>query len=170
MRLRAHVVIAAFIGLAPARAAEALDPHRAPDQYGHDVWRTAEGLPQNAVLSVLQSRDGYLWLGTTAGLVRFDGVRFTVFDKTNTGAIGHNQISALFEDRDGSLWIGTFGGGLARRQDGRFTAYTTRDGLSHDVVKAITQAGDGALWVATLAHGINRFEGGRFTVYTTRNG
>ncbi|HSD65155.1 MAG TPA: two-component regulator propeller domain-containing protein [Vicinamibacteria bacterium] len=170
MRLRAHVVIAAFIGLAPARAASALDPHRALTQYGHDVWRTAEGLPQNAVLSVLQSRDGYLWLGTTAGLVRFDGVRFTVFDKTNTEAIGHNQISALFEDRDGSLWIGTFGGGLARRQDGRFTAYTTRDGLSHDVVKAITQAGDGALWVATLAHGINRFEGGRFTVYTTRNG
>src|SRR5512143_3655688 len=139
MGLRAHVAIAAFIGLLSAWPASALDPHRALAQYGHDVWRTGDGLPQNAVLAVAQSRDGYLWLGTTSGLVRFDGVRFTVFDKSNTEAIGHNQISALFEDRDGALWIGTFGGGLARLQEGRFSAYTTRDGLSHDVVKAISQ-------------------------------
>ncbi len=170
MRWRADVAIAVLIGLASGPAAQALDPHRALTQYGHDVWRTGDGLPQNAVLAVLQSRDGYLWLGTTSGLVRFDGVRFTVFDKSNTQAIGHNQISALFEDRDGALWIGTFGGGLARLQNGRFTAYTTRDGLSHDVVKAINQERDGALWIATLAHGVNRFKDGRFRVYTTRDG
>jgi len=170
MRVRTRVAVAVLMGLASGRAAQALDPHRALTQYGHDVWRMADGLPQNAVLAVLQSRDGYLWLGTTSGLVRFDGVRFTVFDKANTEAIGHNQISALFEDRDGSLWIGTFGGGLTRLQNGRFTAYTKRDGLSHDVVKAICQDRDGSLWIATLAHGVNRFKDGRFSIYTARNG
>jgi signal transduction histidine kinase/ligand-binding sensor domain-containing protein len=170
MRARTRVVVAALAGLAFARAAHGLDPHRALTQYGHDVWRVADGLPQNAVLSVAQSRDGYLWLGTTSGLVRFDGVRFTVFDKANTEAIGHNQISALFEDRDGALWIGTFGGGLTKLQNQRFTTYTTRDGLSHGVVKAICQDRAGGLWVATLAHGLNLFKDGHFTVYTTRNG
>jgi ligand-binding sensor domain-containing protein/signal transduction histidine kinase len=170
MRVRTRVAVAVLIGLASGRAAQALDPHRALIQYGHDIWRTADGLPQNAVLAVLQTRDGYLWLGTTSGLVRFDGVRFTVFDKANTEAIGHNQISALFEDREGSLWIGTFGGGLTKLQNRRFTTYTTRDGLSHDVVKAICQDRAGGLWIATLAHGVNRFEGGRFSVYSTENG
>jgi ligand-binding sensor domain-containing protein/two-component sensor histidine kinase len=170
MRESARVAVAVLIGLVSARAALALDPHRALTQYGHDVWRMAEGLPQNGVLSVLQARDGYLWLGTTSGLVRFDGVRFTVFDKTNTEAIGHNQISTLFEDRGGSLWIGTFGGGLTKLQNRRFTTYTTRDGLSHDVVKAICQDRQGSLWIATLAHGLNRFKDGRFSVYTTANG
>jgi len=170
MKVRVCVGVAVLVGLACARAALALDPHRPLTQYGHDVWRMAEGLPQNAVLSVVQSRDGYLWLGTTSGLVRFDGVRFTVFDKANTEALGHNQISALFEDRDGTLWIGTFGGGLTKLQDGRFTTYTTRDGLSHDVVKAIRQDREGGLWIATLGHGVNRFQDGRFSVYTTANG
>ena len=170
MRVRTRVAVAVLIGLASGPAAHALDPHRALAQYGHDVWRMADGLPQNGVLAVLQSRDGYLWFGTTSGLVRFDGVRFTVFDKANTEAIGHNQISALFEDRDGSLWIGTFGGGLTRLQNRRFTTYTTRDGLSHDVVKAICQDREGGLWIATLAHGVNRFKDGRFSVYTTGSG
>jgi ligand-binding sensor domain-containing protein/signal transduction histidine kinase len=170
MRLRARVAVAVWIGLASARPAQTLDPHRALTQYGHDVWRVADGLPQNAVLSVVQTRDGYLWLGTTSGLVRFDGVRFSVFDKANTEAIGHNQISALFEDRDGALWIGTFGGGLTKLQNRRFTTYTTRDGLSHDVVRAICQDREGGLWVATLAHGVNLFKDGRFRVYTTGNG
>lgn len=164
------VVIAVAIGLGSGRAALALDPHQALTQYGHDVWLIEHGLPQNAVLTVLQSRDGYLWLGTTSGLVRFDGARFSVFDKANTPAIGHNQISALHEDREGSLWIGTFGGGLTRLRDGEFTTYTTRDGLSHGVVRGIGQDREGALWIATLGHGVNRFKDGRFTVYTTANG
>ncbi len=148
----------------------ALDPRRPLSQFGHDAWRVEDGLPQDAVLAVTQTRDGYLWLGTTGGLVRFDGVRFTVFDKANTDALGHNQISALLEDREGSLWIGTFGGGLMRLRDRRFTTYTTRHGLAHDVVKAICQDRKGGIWVATLAHGVSRLEDGRFRTYSTADG
>jgi ligand-binding sensor domain-containing protein len=92
----------------------ALDPKKAISQYIHDVWTTADGLPQNSILSIAQTRDGYLWLGTWDGLARFDGVRFTVFNRDNTEELKNNYIYALTEGRDGSLWIGTGGGGLTR--------------------------------------------------------
>jgi ligand-binding sensor domain-containing protein len=105
--------------LLPA-AALALDPRKAITQYVHDVWTTEDGLPQNSILSIAQTRDGYLWVGTWGGLARFDGVRFTVFDRGNTPALKNNYIYALYEDREGSLWIGTGGGGLTRLRDGKF--------------------------------------------------
>src|SRR5215469_5759385 len=68
-------------------------------EYVHTSWRTEDGLPQNSVLSILQTRDGYLWLGTQEGLVRFNGNQFTVFSKGNTRAFKHNDIRALLQDR-----------------------------------------------------------------------
>src|SRR5436189_4437528 len=73
-------------------------------QYQFDVWNTDNGLPQNSVLSILQTRDGYLWLATSDGLVRYDGVRFTIFNKANAKGIKSNRFTTLFESRDGSLW------------------------------------------------------------------
>ena len=70
--------------LAFGHAALALDPQRSLDHYGHQAWRTDSGLPQNTVHSILQTRDGYLWLGTDGGLVRFDGMDFVTFDAENT--------------------------------------------------------------------------------------
>ena len=67
-----------------SHAALALDPQRSLDHYGHQAWRTDSGLPQNTVHSILQTRDGYLWLGTDRGLVRFDGIDFVTFDAENT--------------------------------------------------------------------------------------
>ena len=96
------------------------------------VWRQPQGLPQNSVLSVLQTRDGYLWLGTKGGLSRFDGVRFTTFDDRDKTQLRESEVWALAEGRDGSLWIGTYGGGLSRLKDGKFTVYTTADGLISD--------------------------------------
>ena len=69
-------------------------------------WQTEEGLPQNSVTCLLQSREGYIWFGTYAGLVRFDGVRFLVFDSERFPGLADNRITALFEDRQGVLWIG----------------------------------------------------------------
>src|SRR5919199_1254361 len=71
--------------------------------YHYAAWTVDDGLPQNSVNSVLQTRDGYLWLTTSDGLVRYDGVRFVVFNKGNTGGISSNRFTALFEDREGSL-------------------------------------------------------------------
>jgi ligand-binding sensor domain-containing protein len=67
--------------------AAALDPEKFITQYTHQAWRTEEGLPQNSVQAIAQTRDGYLWLGTQEGLVRFDGVRFAVFDQKNVPAL-----------------------------------------------------------------------------------
>lgn len=98
-------------------------------QYRFENWTADDGLPQNSVRSITQTRDGYLWLTTFDGLVRFDGVRFTVFDKSNTKGLRTNRFTSLYEDKDGTLWAGTGDGGLTLYRDGVFTSYTTADGL-----------------------------------------
>ena len=77
-----------------APSAAALDPDRVVTQYRHDAWNTREGLPQSSVESIAQTPDGYLWLGTQEGLARFDGIRITVFDKSNTKALRHDRVLA----------------------------------------------------------------------------
>jgi ligand-binding sensor domain-containing protein len=90
--------------------------------YTIDVWDTEDGLPQNSVIAMTQTRDGYLWLGTLNGLVRFDGVRFTVFDESNTPGLNSSRIVSLFEDSRGYLWIGTETAGVALAKDGHVTS------------------------------------------------
>ena len=63
-------------------------------------------MPQNGVSAIVQTRDGYLWIGTYGGLARFDGVRFAVFDNNNTPAMFSSRVTSLFEDSTGTLWIG----------------------------------------------------------------
>ena len=154
----------------PATApAGALDPAKALTQYLVDTWSTANDLPQNSVTAILQSRDGYLWLGTYGGVGRFDGVRFTTFDTANTPALGSNGIQALLEDHDGALWIATNGGGLTRRQGGEFKSYTTADGLASDVVRCLKAGRDGSIWIGTN-DGLTQFKDGRFTNWSTKEG
>ncbi len=148
----------------------ALDPAKAITQYVHDVWRTEEGLPLNSVRSIVQTRDGYLWLTTGQGLARFDGVRFTVFDRTNTKAMNVNQFSALYEDRSGNLWIGSNGGGVTCHRDGKFTSFTTRHGLSENFILCVTGDSEGNIWIGSQGGGLTRFREGKFFQYTTRDG
>jgi ligand-binding sensor domain-containing protein len=84
--------------------------------YRFDHWTADNGLPQNPVCDIVQTRDGYLWLATFDGLVRFDGVRFTVFNKNNSPGIVTNRFIRLFEDAQGDLWANTEGGALTRQQ------------------------------------------------------
>jgi diguanylate cyclase (GGDEF)-like protein len=141
----------------------ALDPKKSITQYSHDVWRTEDGLPQNSINAIVQTRDGYIWIGTHEGLVRFDGVRFTLFDKGNTEAIKNNNIFTLFEDRQGSLWIGT-GDGLVRLKDQKFSFYAI-----NSRVISICQDRRGTLWLGSRI-GLIRFQDGTLTTYTTRDG
>jgi signal transduction histidine kinase/ligand-binding sensor domain-containing protein len=140
-----------------------------PSRYLHDSWNTENGLPQNDVTQLIQTRDGYLWLGTNGGLVRFDGIRFTIFDSGNTPELRSNRILALAEDRDGTLWIGTQNGGLTSYSQGRFRNYTTRDGLPDESIYDIEADQQGNLWLSTNG-GLLRLTNGRFTLYTTRDG
>ena len=102
----------------------ALDSRRELSQFSHEVWLTENGLPQNTVHAIAQTRDGYIWIGTEEGLARFDGVKFTVFDKQNTPELKSNYIRTLLADRQGALWIGT-AQGLVRMLNGKFTLFTT---------------------------------------------
>jgi len=156
-----------FFWSAPAQA---LEPTKALTQYVHEGWQQEEGLPENDVTAIIQTRDGYLWLGTEEGLVRFDGIHFTVFDKSNTPELTSPYILALYEAQDGSLWIGTSEGGIYRLKDGKFSAYPTEDGLSNDDVRSFYESEDGSLWIGTAGHGLGRLKEGKFSRFTTKQG
>lgn len=93
-------------------------------QYVFDSWTTDNGLPQNGVRNIAQTSDGYLWFTTLDGLVRFDGVHFTIFDKANTEGIATNRFSSLAVDSEGTLWLGTEERGITVRKNGIFTSYS----------------------------------------------
>jgi ligand-binding sensor domain-containing protein len=95
-----------------AVAATAEPPLTGDSRFVIHTWGTDEGLPQGSVISILQSQSGYLWLGTLNGLVRFDGVRFTVFDEANTPGLISRRIVHLFEDSRTNLWVGTESDGV----------------------------------------------------------
>jgi signal transduction histidine kinase/ligand-binding sensor domain-containing protein len=86
-----------------------------------DTWTTDNGLPQNSVTALTQTPDGYIWLTTQEGLVRFDGVRFTVFNRSNTPAITNNRMSGAFADRRGRIWMNTEEGQILSYEKGVFT-------------------------------------------------
>src|SRR5581483_538070 len=131
--------------LLPCGLHAGFDPSKSITQYVHDVWSTDNGLPQNSVLAIAQTPDGYLWLGTEEGLSRFDGVRFVTFDKRNTPGFQNNEVDALLVDHAGNLWIGTHGGGVALFSHGVFKTFGKREGLSNDVVRALYQDAQGDL-------------------------
>ncbi|HXJ94062.1 MAG TPA: two-component regulator propeller domain-containing protein [Terriglobia bacterium] len=168
--LKVLVCVGAMLGISAASSHASLNPEKAMTQYTHDVWQTQQGLPQNNVPAMVQTHDGYIWLGTELGLVRFDGVQFTVFDESNTPEIKSNVVVALAEDHEGRLWIGTQGGGLMCLKDGRFTAYTHSDGLSNDSILALHEDREGSLWIGTDGGGLDQFKNGRFSVYRTNEG
>ncbi len=133
-------------------------------------------LGNSNVTALLQTRNGYLWIGTDGGLARFDGVRYAVFNATNTEAFRTDHVSSLCEDRDGTLWIGTLGGGVVRYSGGTFSiAHSTADGLLTDVVRTVFLDSTGALWIASRADGgrpggVNRWRDGRLTTLTAADG
>ncbi len=159
-----------LVALLPASvAAQSLSPRKVYGRYQQSVWQEQQGLPQNAVQGMTRTRDGYMWLGTVDGVARFDGVRFAVFNSTNTPEIRGTIISSVYEDRAGVLWLATDNGGLTRYADGRFTAVTTADGLVDDHPRALLQDRRGDLWIGTVG-GLSRLRDGRFTNYTEKDG
>jgi signal transduction histidine kinase/streptogramin lyase len=126
-----------------------------------EAWTSDDGLPQNSVYAILQTRDGYLWFTTLGGLVRYDGVRFTVFNRSNSPGITGNRFTTLHEDAQGALWVGTETGHLMRFADGRFTTYTKENGLPDAEIRAVTDDDEGRLWVFSSA-GLSEWKGNGF--------
>jgi ligand-binding sensor domain-containing protein/signal transduction histidine kinase len=120
-----------------------------PAAYSQRVWKTQDGLPEQVVQAFAQTADHYLWIGTTGGLVRFDGERFVVFDRENTPAFVDNNVFCLTVTRDNTLWIGLEGGGLISYREGVFRAFGPSNGLNNTFVRAVHEDRAGALWVGT---------------------
>jgi signal transduction histidine kinase/ligand-binding sensor domain-containing protein len=124
----------------------------APADYLVDVWDTENGLPGSTVTAIAQTPDGYLWVGTYAGLARFDGVRFVTFDPANTPELSQPRVQGLFLDASGTLWINTFRGGLTSYRNGvfrhewpdqaAFDLHTTLAASSSNRVTFVTQSGE----------------------------
>jgi diguanylate cyclase (GGDEF)-like protein len=165
---RPAVLLLSLVLVAGAGPAAALDPHKAIPQFIHDAWEIEDGLPQNSVADIVQDAEGYLWLATREGLVRFDGVQFTIFDKTNTDAIRSNAIRALYLDEQHVLWIGTYEG-LVRREKDTFTVLGREAGLTDTRIWDVAGSPAAGIWVATEA-GLYRLRDGAFTRFTTENG
>jgi diguanylate cyclase (GGDEF)-like protein len=147
--------------LAFAAPAVALDPDRLLTQYLRTVWQAEQGLPQSSVIALARTPDGYLWLGTQEGLVRFDGVRTVVFDRATAPALPHAMVFSLLVDRSDRLWVGTRRG-LAWYEGGELRAVPPDAGLPDTRVSSLLEDAHGTLWVGTLGEGLYRADGGRF--------
>jgi signal transduction histidine kinase/ligand-binding sensor domain-containing protein len=147
-----------------------LDPSVFLTQYHLDAWQVEDGLPQGSVYAVLQTRDGYLWAGTQEGLIRFDGVDFTVFDRRNLPGIESHWIRALLEDRRGRMWAATEGGGVFVMRGSELDLAIVHEELAGITVRALHEDAAGGVWMATLDYGLAHFAGGHITWYTTSEG
>jgi signal transduction histidine kinase/ligand-binding sensor domain-containing protein/CheY-like chemotaxis protein len=144
------------------REASLPEMRRAVTQYSFQRWDDRDGLPQNAVQAVAQTPDGYMWFGLQTGMARFDGVRFTSYNRDTDPALRRADVLAMLADRDGSIWIGTEEAGLIHmKRDGGYESFTEREGLPDNRVRSIYRDRRGTLWVATRK-GVARLADGRF--------
>jgi signal transduction histidine kinase/ligand-binding sensor domain-containing protein len=133
-----------------------------PARESFDVWHLEEDAGQQTpITAIVQSNDGYLWLGTYHGLVRFDGVRSTVFDSGNTQGLRNGLITSLYEGSDGALWIGHETGQLTRFAQGTFEPVKLAGTWPGGTVEAITADEDGDLWLLNDTGALLRLRDGR---------
>ena len=156
MRLSSTGLLVTALLCAPAWG---LDPRLALTQYGHDVWTTSNGLPNDSVRAIAQTADGYLWFATVGGLARFDGMSFTVFDGSDTPLLKRSTLTALLAAPDGSLWIGTGSNGLVRYRNGGFQKIDVPC-LPGSTIRALLVDSRGVFWIG-VDGGLARLEGGR---------
>ncbi|HRH42425.1 MAG TPA: two-component regulator propeller domain-containing protein [Pyrinomonadaceae bacterium] len=119
-------------------------------QYQSETWTTENGLPQNSVTSIVQTRDGYIWFGTFGGLVRFDGIKFKIFNTINAPAIKSNRITTLFEDKNGTLWIGTQYGNLISYKDEVFASILEPSNTERALIQPFCVDKKGVIWTVNL--------------------
>ncbi len=148
----------------------ALDPNKTITQYSVQVSNMESGLPGNSVFAIRQTQDGFLWIGTQDGLVRFDGLNFELYTRGKIPQLKDNVIRALYEDRDGTLWIGTTSGGLTRYREGEFFTYPITEHSDLSRIIAINQDRWGNLWIGSFTGGLTSLRNGKFTTYTTKQG
>src|ERR1700686_2974373 len=137
---------AMLAGMLIARTcAFALNPAPDVSQYAHTAWKIRDGFAKGSILSIAQTPDGYLWLGTAFGLYRFDGVRNVLWQPPPDQHPPSSAISRLVASRDGTLWVGTRNG-LSSWKNGKLTRYAGVSGLA---IRALVEDHDGSIWAGT---------------------
>jgi ligand-binding sensor domain-containing protein len=131
------------------KVAFGLDPGRKLTQYVHRIWQTQQGLPAGGILQIFQTREGYLWLATQTGLVRFDGVRFQDAEDIIPGAPPNLWARTVLEDPQGRLWVGSNESGIYRLGPDGVNQYTTAQGLPSNAIQCLVRGRDGVVWVCT---------------------
>ena len=140
----------------------ALDPSRPLATHAHHIWRSEDGLLQDTVSALLESKDGFLWIGTEAGLVRFDGTTFDHYSRLSLPRFEHNDVQCLAEGTDGSIWIGTSEPGLYRFSQGEIQVLGLADGLPDQPIRRLLRDRKGTMWAVPLEGPLLRFDGSRF--------
>jgi len=148
---RSQLIALGFL-LAFCRCVLALNPSLDVIQYDHTAWKLGEGFSKGIIRSLAQTPDGYLWLGTEFGLLRFDGVRAIPWEPPSNDGLSNSDIRSLQAARDGRLWIGTFSG-LASWKDGKLTHYPELDG---QVIEALLEDREGTIWAAGWSPSVGR--------------
>ena len=148
-----------------------LDPQKTVDQYLEDKWDISDGIPSNTVLTINQTPDGYLYIGTRKGLVRFDGVKFSIVRFAEKEEIYLQEIRDLFVDREGTLWIGSSAGLTSYQyQNGQFKTFTREDGITDDGIRRVKDDMKGNTWISFTASYVNRLSNGEFTAFNESHG
>ncbi|HUP50704.1 MAG TPA: EAL domain-containing protein [Thermoanaerobaculia bacterium] len=162
MHLRSTALV--ILVLLEASAGLALEPEKRLTQYVRATWTADRGLPQNSVFGVTQTTDGYIWIATQEGFVRFDGSQFVTYDRRSYPQIASAFATSIHALRDGSLGVGTFGGGLIRMRGEQIEVLTETNGLPSSDVQALHESSDGTLWIGTSS-GLARLSNGRITPF-----
>ena len=155
---------------APATAAGAQPRDKPISAFYREIWTTRQGLPHNQVNAIDQTPDGYLWLGTWEGLVRYNGLEFQIFDRKNTPALKDNGIRSVRASADGAVVIGTSRGGVTIKRGDDWQTLREEDGLAQDEIMDAVLDRQGRLWVATESAGITRIDGGQVAQFNSGNG
>ena len=124
-------------------------------------WQSDKGLPNNTIFALTQTPDGYLWLGTSVGLVSFDGSRFQKYAFTNSVYQGNRGVLALLQSRSGGLWAGMDRGAIVYLNGDDTRVYTQKEGLADGQVRAMAEDGDGTLWIVYLGDIFRQIKGGK---------
>ncbi|MEP7305261.1 MAG: two-component regulator propeller domain-containing protein [Acidobacteriota bacterium] len=150
-------VLLVLAGVGPLLADEA-----SCDCFALTAWTETTGLPTGSVVAITQSRDGYLWLGTTNGLVRFDGFEFQRWGARDEPPLPGQYITDLISSRDGSLWMGYSElDGVSRIQNGVLSYFSTADGFLNGPATAMVEDSTGTIWVGGRT-GLSAFRSGRW--------
>lgn len=143
------LLIAAILLLQEVGRADPAVTPLTDNQFLIKKWSTESGLPQVTVTSLVQTRDGYIWVGTFGGLARFDGIRFTVFDSANMPNFTSNRVLSLFEDSYGTLWIGAETGEIYTLRNLKLEEFRSTNDYKRKTVWGFEQDAAGDLFVAS---------------------